>query len=217
MRISFKKHRKIDVSNVSLTGAITSVKNNTIIEFESSLERDFIFLLEYNTKVKKYFEQPIIINFYFEDKLKSYVPDFFVEFENGEKQLIEIKYKKDLKDALNLKKFEEAKAFCKQNNIDFKVLTEEDIRTDLLFNAKFLLYYSNPQLKINRVDIEILFKRLKVNERLIISDLINDCARRYERQAELIHVLWYMLARNFIYYDKNRKLTMNSLVWIKKE
>lgn len=217
MIISFKKQRNIDLSNISLTGSITSIKNNSIVEFESSLERDFIYLLEYDNNVRKYFEQPIKISFYYNNCQKFYIPDFFVEYDNGKKQVIEIKYKADLNDELNKIKFRVANDFCKRNNIEFKVFTEDDIRTNLLFNSKFLFYYKNPQLEINRTDIEILFNMLSKNKKLIISDLINECTKVYERQAELIYVLWYMLAREFICYNKNCKLSMNSVVWIKQK
>lgn len=96
MIISLKKQSYIKLSKMSLTGRISSVTNNSVVEFESSLERDFIYLLEYNPEVNQYFEQPIIIKFYFKRKEKSYIPDFYVEYSEDKKELIEIKYQRDL-------------------------------------------------------------------------------------------------------------------------
>lgn len=218
VRISFKKQRNINLSDISLTGIVSSVKNNSIIEFESSLEKDFIYLLEYDIKVVKYYEQPIKI--YFEDKGNAvyYVPDFYVEYKNGKKELIEIKYKKDLieNNRTYKNKFLAASEFCQANNIEFKILDEASIRTEKLFNAKFLFHFQKPQLTIPSGDFNILYDCLKKEGKIPINELIEKCAISNEKKGELIYVLWWMLAHHYISYDFNMKLKMNSLVWTKK-
>jgi hypothetical protein len=213
--ISFKKQRKIDLSKVSLTGHITSVKNNTIVDFESSLERDFIFLLEHDAEISKYYEQPIKINYFESGFNKYYVPDFFVEYYDNRKVIVEVKYKKDLIE--NKKKYETkfnaAKLFCEKNNFEFQIISENQIRTEKLFNAKFLLYYKNPLLKLDHNYVRVIHRKVKKMKRISVIDLVESMTGDYQKKAELIYVVWYMVANELLYYEKNCKLTMNSLVW----
>lgn len=100
--ISFKKSRKIGRNSLILTGQITSIKNNDIVEFESQLERNLTYILERRLDVEMYCEQPITID-YFEGNVKRhYTPDFYVKYFDGSEELIEVKYQKDL---LEKKKF----------------------------------------------------------------------------------------------------------------
>ncbi len=73
------KVRKIGLKHSSLSGSFFSAKTNKEVQFESSLERDFIFLLEMDWVIESYHEQPITI--YYSDsegKQRSYTPDFFI-------------------------------------------------------------------------------------------------------------------------------------------
>ena len=55
MRISLKKKRNISANEFSLTGQIKSLKRNDLVDFESSLERDYIHILEFdeNGRIQK--------------------------------------------------------------------------------------------------------------------------------------------------------------------
>jgi len=53
----------------------------------------------------------------------KYKPDFFI----NKKFIIEVKRIRQLNEKNNFKKFEAAKAFCKENNLEFLVLTEKDL------------------------------------------------------------------------------------------
>ena len=214
--ISLKKQRQINLSEISLTGSITSVKNNTNVEFESSLERDFIYLLEYNTDVKRYYEQPIKIKYYEDDKSKVYIPDFIIEYFSGKRSIVEIKYKEDLeknKDAY-AKKFKATQEFCIKNNFHFKILNENDIRTYKLFNAKFLLYYQDPLIQVNYGYVKQIYQTIKKFTKITAKELIDETVYDEYSKAELIYVLWYMVANHLLDYNKNCKLTMNSIISI---
>jgi len=201
---------------MSLTGSICSIKNNTQVQFESSLERDYMHLLEYDSNVLKYYEQPITINYYKGSSIKKYTPDFYVEYINKTKELIEIKYLEDLennKDEYS-HKFSAIKEFCKKNSMKFKVLDESKIRTPLLYNAKFLLYYRRVNTKINDNLFNLLFERITILKKSTPKQLVESLTEDKMQKAHLIYTLWYMVSKNFIDYDKKRKLTMDSIIWI---
>ncbi|TRX34988.1 heteromeric transposase endonuclease subunit TnsA [Flavobacterium sp. ZT3R18] len=218
MITSFKRVRKILANNFSVTGHICSIKNNEHVEFESSLERDFIYLLEYNLEVKRYYEQPIKIHYLDENIEKYYVPDFYVEYWDGTKELVEVKYVQELEEKnseLSIK-FKAAELFCKDNNISFKIYSEHLIRTPLGWNAKFLNYYRYPKFDLNLDEATMIRNRLKKLNESTPAIIIKDMANDESKQAELLYLLWYLIANYSITFDNDKKLSMNTLIWVKK-
>lgn len=218
IRISVKKQREINLSSISLTGDFASIKNNATVNFESSLERDYIYLLEYDTRVMFYYEQPIKITFEDNGKNRYYIPDFFVEYKNGNKEIIEIKYENDLivNKLKYQQKFKAAKHFCHKNGISFRILTENDIRTEKLFNAKFLTYYQNPSIDINYTEISLLYDIVKQHGQISVKDIITAASKDENRQAELLFMLWTAVAKHFINFKEGDRLSMNSILFINK-
>ncbi|MDM1397763.1 TnsA endonuclease N-terminal domain-containing protein [Myroides odoratimimus] len=216
MRTSYKKVRGIYPNKLSVTGQINSVKNNESIEFESSLERDYIYLLEFDTEVKRYFEQPIKI-FYIEDNIeKYYVPDFIVEYWNGSKEIIEIKYSQEIEEKRKIlsTKFNAAKELCRNNGYTFKIINEHSIRTPLGWNAKFLHYYKYTNFNLNIEELTMLINRLLELKRSNPMNLIQDLAKDERKQAELLYLLWYGIATYSISFDYQQKLSMNTVIWV---
>jgi len=214
VRISFKKQREIGFSPVSLTGGVKSEKNDAIIDFESSLERDFIIKIEYDHNVVRYCEQPIKI--YYDDKY--YVPDFYVELKNGKKKLIEIKYIEDLKENKSVykRKFKAAAEFCFQNGLEFLILSEIDIRDYKLYNAKFFLNYKSKKNIIPFGDLKIIRSVFWSEGDLSVSKLIELSAVSKERRGQLLYVLWWMIANDYVYFNNNSKIGMDTILSLSK-
>ncbi|QIY91622.1 TnsA endonuclease N-terminal domain-containing protein [Chryseobacterium gallinarum] len=223
-----KRVREISAKSSSLSGIINIDHLKNPIQFESSLERDYIFLLEYDQNVKQYLEQPLKIT-YFDDnkKQRTYIPDFIVEhFDDSPTELIEIKYTSTLKakkDELE-QKFKAAKEYCQRNNLIFKVADEIYIREHReieLYNYKFLHRYKNYFYNINKdrtafpilnENLVLLRTKLKELKKCTVSDLIVQSAKDSDKQAELIFLIWYMVSNNFIKTDLTKKLTLNSII-----
>lgn len=216
MRTSYKKIREIYPNKLSVTGQINSIKNNERIEFESSLERDYIYLLEFDIEVKRYYEQPIKI-YYTEDNIeKYYVPDFIVEYWNGSKEIIEIKYSQELEEKRTIlsTKFNAAKELCKKNGLTFKIINEHSIRTPLGWNAKFLHYYKYTNFDLNLEELTIIRNELLELKKSTPIDLIQTLAKDERKQAELLYLLWYGIATYSISFDYQKKLNMNTVIWV---
>lgn len=216
--ISLKKQRKISTSNLSLTGAISSLKQNRLIEFESSLERDYIHILEFNSNVLKYYEQPIKIEYFYKNQKRIYIPDFWVEYKNGTKEVIEIKYSEEInkKDAQLVFKLGEAKKFCSKNSLTFKVLTEKEVRTPVLKNAKFLSYYKTKNNVVKGIHINLIFSKLREYKFVLIDEFINSLSKDKYTQAEYLFTVWYLLSVGLIDFDQNKELSMTSVIHHKK-
>lgn len=215
IRMSLKKQRNISMNQFSLTGQIKSLKRNELVDFESSLERDYIYILEFDENVRYYYEQPLKIEF--DDRY--YVPDFYVEYWSGEKEVIEVKYNIDLIENASkyVTKFKAADEFCNTNGLTFRILTENDIRNEYLYNVKFL---NAVQIMRNGIEseyfneFELLERNLKKLKRTTINNLLDTCTSCELKRAELIQYMWLMVIHKKIKVDLNKKLNMEVEIWI---
>lgn len=225
-----KRVREITAKRFSLTGIVNSKRIQTSVQFESSLERDFIYLLEYDNNVKHYLEQPLEIKYVdSQGKSRKYFPDFIIEYFNGQiPRVIEIKYESTLiskKDELH-EKFNAANLFCSKNGFEFHVVTELYIRVERkieLNNYKFLDRYKNFFNNIDKersafplfnTDIKLLLSEISNHKAITVENLINEITKNKDKQAELIFLTWYMVSNNFFIADLSEKLTLKSLVWL---
>jgi len=215
--ISLKKVRKLGMKSFSLSGNISSIKRNSLVSFESSLERDYINILEFDTQVNEYLEQPLKIYYEINNKRRYYVPDFYIKYlDERPDEIVEIKYSYALKKNKNkLKdKFKAAELFCKGNGINFKIVTEKEIRNDLLLNSKFLLSYKNPKSEIDFNDVDLIEGLIKSLKNPTPQKTINSIDTDIEHKAQLLYVLWYMISNDLVKTELSIKLTMNSKIWL---
>lgn len=118
------------------------------IVYRSQWEFRYMMSLDHNPLVKRWASEEFSIKYLSpkDKKFHRYFPDFFVEYTNGNKELIEIKplsqclppkanAKKGKRKLIsevvtyetNQAKWAYAKEWCKQNGVKFKVLTEHDL------------------------------------------------------------------------------------------
>lgn len=231
MMLKFKKRvREIGFKASSLSGQICSTKINKPIQFESSLERDFIYLIEFDRKVSFYLEQPLEITY--RDSTgqnRKYTPDFLITYHDKFKksEIIEIKYESELeekREELEVK-FDFARKYCIDNDLVFRVISDKYIRDEkhvLLKNFKFLSRYRD---FFDKIDYEatgihfdssyacILLDKVEEIENCTINKLVSSITNDWEKKAELIFLTWYLIANNFIECDLNSPLKLNSIIW----
>ncbi|AQX01453.1 TnsA endonuclease N-terminal domain-containing protein [Elizabethkingia anophelis] len=224
-----KRVREISVKSSSLSGVININSVKQPIQFESSLERDFIFLLEFNRDIKQYLEQPLEIVYNDESgKQRKYIPDFIITYYDRPTEIIEIKYEstlKAMKEELQMK-FLAAKKYCEKQGFIFKVITDKYIREEKrieLQNSLFLSRYKDFFDNIDKQksafptvnsDLTILYKNIKSLGKVSVRELVNKSTRDENKQAELIFLTWYMVANNYLYANFTERLTLDSLVWL---
>ena len=108
--------------------------------FESMLEKTLFVTLEFDDNVLTYLEQPVKIEYKFNNRKRSYHPDCLVNYKNGKSKLIEVKYSTELlekKDELEIK-FNQAKKYAKENDLIFDIFDENCINIQTLRNMEFL-------------------------------------------------------------------------------
>lgn len=210
--------RKIPNNAFSVTGRVASRINKRMIQTESNLEYDLCVLLEFNydENIASFEEQPVEI--YYKDaagKEHKYTPDVQVSYHQGgaRSYLAEVKYRKDLfKNWKEIKpRIKAGRAYAKAENMDFIIITEKEIRTPFLGNAKLLIQYK--KLSLNLEHIVKMIAELKKTKETTPALLLNSLSPDKWKQAELIPVLWHLIANRKIKCDLNQKLTMSSFIW----
>ncbi len=209
--------RKIPKNYSNVTGIAAHSKAQGQAMFESTLERDFLMLLEFDKKVDSFEVQPIKLEWLNEhDKSRSYTPDVLVYYKNGKQipTLFEVKYRSDIKKNWQVlkPKFKAAIRFCKENGWKFKLITETEIRTAYLESVKFLLPFVRQGASIED-DMMILDDKLLELKTSTPKELISSIYSDEWNQATLLPTLWYLIGSRQIKIDLTSKITMSSKIW----
>jgi len=212
--------RKIPTNRRSMTGLIASRKNDRMTGFESSLERDFLLLLDFDRSVARYEEQPVRIEYAdAAGRRRTYTPDVLVYYHDDpavsvdtRPLLCEVKYRDDL--FTNWKeykpKFRAGRAHARGRGWRFKIVTEREVRTPYLDNAKFLRPYRG--IEADEDDTRLLLDTLRgmgeADPEGVLAAIHHDRTRR----AELLPTLWRLLADGHITADLSQPLTMRTRI-----
>jgi len=112
------------------TDSYSSEKSASPAIIDSSYELAFMGMLDADGFVKNWKKDSLRIPYSFEGKNFTYFPDFLVEKTDGSRELVEVKPQYMLNNAKNRAKYEAAKLWAKNNNANFKVITETEIGVD---------------------------------------------------------------------------------------
>jgi len=123
-------------------GKFPSIKMKRMVGYQSLIERDFIYLLDFDPAVTTYSEQPLTIHYEAENKARRYTPDFAFTH-SGRAYLVECKHHQFIKPDENGPKWVAARRWCTARGITFVVVTEAVIRAGYrLENVKLLTDYA---------------------------------------------------------------------------
>lgn len=148
---SVKQHRKIKPTRRSVSG-VYPFRGDEPVEYESTLERDFLIRTDALKGVVGVVPQPVQMPFtHINGRTYTYTPDFLVFYSAGSAlhdeltppQLIEVKYRDDLKNNWHeLKpKFKAAARFAREQGYVFKLMDEHRIRDQFFKNVVYLQRY----------------------------------------------------------------------------
>lgn len=135
----------------NFVGFFPSVKKRRMIAYESLLELDFIYILDFEPPVLDFEEQPFDVVLNLAGHLRRYTPDFLIQTSTFT-TVIEVKPKMLARLPENVRKFAVAENHFKRHGWRFQVMTEDDIRRGYrLENIKSLSRYarhpSKPRLE----------------------------------------------------------------------
>lgn len=205
--------RKIKKSYISCTGYFASYKNKSQVAFESVLERNYFMMLEFDSNVVKYEEQPLSIEYKYSDGTKrKYTPDVLVTFKNRQQELIEVKYQEEIDNSVELQNKIALlkKEFNYEHNIRFSVFTNNDICQTTLENYNFL--YKFVFIPEDKEKTEHINNILNESYDLTIKDLLNEISPKKSIQMIYLPYIWNYIFHNLKVVRVYEKLTMNSFI-----
>lgn len=209
--------RKIKKNYRNVTGISSASKAVGQAQFESTLERDFLRLLEFSPEVKRFEVQPLTIHWRDNShSWRSYTPDVLVTFTEATSRppwLCEVKYRSDLrKNWPELHpKFIQAIRDAKHQGWRFRLISEVEIRGHDLDAAKFLLPFrrlSIPPERKSRL-LSLVDSLGESTPQGILQTISPDL----QVQAEWLPALWQLVANFDIGMDFETPITMTSKLW----
>jgi hypothetical protein len=127
----------------NIIGSFPSLKNGQPAAYESTIERDLLYFLEYDRTVRRYMMQPLVIKGVdAAGKPHTYTPDALVERTSG-RTLVECKPAAKRDDPHTQQQLALGQEWADANGCDFVLVTDADLRTGhRLANLKLLWRYS---------------------------------------------------------------------------
>lgn len=131
-------------------GYFPSKKLKRMVEWESILERDAIYLFEQSPGVISFQEQPALVHYELDGETKKYFPDFELVLSNDEIIHVEIKPKQKMESPVLTKKIAAIADAYARRGMKFRLLTDADIRQEpRLQNMKLLQQFKTHQISAN--------------------------------------------------------------------
>jgi len=203
----------------SFTGVVALHRREGAIPFESGLERDLIEGLDMDPGIHRIHAQRLCLTFRYGGRSHIYHPDLELECDPSrvkaflfrkESVVVEVKYQSELDEKMAelAPKLAAAEAFCELHGRQFIVLTENDIRTPFLANAKRFRRYLR-----NDIDPSIyeVIQNLMTSQRASnIDDLLRMSASFLFAQHEVVDTLFAMIAKGFIEFQLDRVIDRKS-------
>ncbi len=141
--------RKVSNRGGNIIGYFPSIKMGNMVAYESTLERDLIYLLDFATEVASFTEQPYTISYLDGGLKRSYTPDFHVQLTDGRQLTVECKPEALIGKEENLRKFAAGAAWARERGWQYQVITEKTVRDGcLLANVKFLSQYARHAIPV---------------------------------------------------------------------
>lgn len=174
-----------------------------LAEHESALERDFVTLTSFMDGGAVVTAQPVTIRFEDDGRQRRYTPDFRIDWSDGRTEIVEIKYRADLR--AGWKRFRSAFAAAREwaagNSARFRIATERGIRGPQLEAAKRLLPLRGARIDAALAECAVLHA---LAHPTTFGNLVD--ALPVPREAGLA-VVWRLIARGALVVDLTLPIT----------
>lgn len=132
---------------------------------DSSYEIAYILSLELDDSVEWFSKEPRDLNIEYthNSEIHWYWPDFIVKYKSGEIYLIEIKPKNLINNDNVISKKEAAEKWCKENGMEYRILTEDDIFVSVSKESSIEVYNYYRSLRIGFLSNDESVRKLLEN------------------------------------------------------
>lgn len=203
--------RRVRNSGGNVIGTFPSLKMREQIPYESTIERDLLFFLEYDVSVVRYQAQPFAITGSSADgAAHTYIPDFQV-IRTDSKEIVECKPTAHLNEAHARQQLALGQAWADANQHLFVVITDTDLRTGhRLANLKLLWRYSRlcvPPPITSRCRSILIAQPDGLSLEALAAALSNTSS-----SLELLPYLYHLLFDHIIHTDLTQPLSLRTCV-----
>lgn len=174
-------------------------------EHESALERDFVTLTSFLDPGVSITSQPVTIAYRDGTQSRRYTPDFLVRWSARPAEVVEVKYRTDLRanwDRLRAG-FIRARAWARERDATFRIATERSIRRGALENAKRLLPLRNAPL-----DAEVAEQVLLLARSMAAPTFGGVLAALSQNRPAALASVWRLIARQALRVDLSIPITL---------
>lgn len=212
--------RRVPPSNTHVTGVASSRIAVGDAEYESALEGDFLVLMEFVPRVTEFTVQPVTINYMDEaGRRRRYTPDVLALERRFDYWFQSILYEVKPAAILRLRwrelrpKFKAATRYARDRGWVFKIRTEQHIRTDYLWNARFLLPYRDPR-RMDLSYLKLILARLEDMRQATAEELMVAVCQYKWNRAIALSTLWHLVATFQVRCNLHARLTMDTELWL---
>lgn len=210
--------RQVRSSGRNIIGTFPSLKTPEAIPYESTIERDYMYFLEFDSQVVRYQTQPFRIITQLDDKQRSYVPDFLISYKRGPAAIIECKPEALLQDPEFAQQKRIGEAWALENQCEFRVKTDKELRQGpRLANLQLLWKYARKSVP-TLVAKEILALLSANPMGLTIAEIIEQSALRgpaIDPADQINHpYLYHLLFRHTLTTNLDLLLRKDSLLML---
>ena len=190
-------------------GKFSSVKTGRVAWYESLTERDYMYLLDFDSDVSYWHEQPLQIRFTHGGRTHRYTPDIEVHRTTGKKQIVEVKPKHQVESGKWDLLFRTATSLCEQEGYEYIVVTDEVIRKQpKLENVKRLWKYARTPVYSQHQILCNQFFRKRQGAQVTLGDLIN----LFKMENVPTQTLYALLFWGALDFDLMQPLDHDSLI-----
>ncbi|MCT4983462.1 MULTISPECIES: heteromeric transposase endonuclease subunit TnsA [Ralstonia] len=213
--------RKIGPTRRSVSG-VYAFRGERSIEFESTLERDFLMRVEFSQMVVDVAPQPVELRYRADNGREyRYTPDFLVRYRAADcpfgvgpkPLLVEVKPREKLrKHWCEMRpKFKAALRYAREQGWDFRIYDESRIRDQVLANIFFLQRYL--RLQFPTEDVRAVLENLSAMGQAPFHYLVGRHFSGIADRAVGVSLLWHLLSTGLMECDMTLPLNNNTVLW----
>lgn len=146
-----------------------------MVHCESSIERDYVRLADFDPNVVDIIYQPLTIHYLYKHRKRKYYPDFKILKKDGKIAIVEIKSSNKLNKSDNVIKYMIGRLYCEKMGWEYHIATENEIRPGALQNNLSLLRaFGNQPVEIKKLNA--VLNNLQMSGTCTISMLRDNCS-----------------------------------------
>jgi len=186
-------------------------KTGKHVHCESTLERLFVLIADFDPNVINIESQPIVIPYQYKKRRRKYFPDFKVYTKDGQIRIVEVKYDADARKPENVLKKIVGETYCRNKNWTYQVFTELQVNPILIDNLLDLRAFGTLETSVK--DLHYVFETALNTGACTIQMLSENC-------PNLDQETFYRCVYKLIYTHQLKVNLMDSLlndqslVWI---